>query len=197
MNSIQIQVKQPISSSRQNGAALITSLVILLILTVLGITGMGTTSMEERMTGNMRDQLISFQAAEAGLSDGERHVNTWLVGASPIPDSSGTNGVYTIDSLLAPTTAYDDYADGAFADAVIWNNATAYGATTGVAAVAEVATPPLYILEHIQTIAQTASADDARHPTGNSFAFYRVTTRGSGLSPNAITLLQSTIAHRY
>lgn len=189
-------IKQPFL---QQGAALITSLVILLILTVLGITAMGTTSMEELMTGNLRDQIISFQAAESGLSDGEREVDTWLVGAAPIADAAASNGVYLKDALMI-STGYD-YAGGAFDDAVFWANAKPYGSITLAAPLTSdppLAAPPVYIIEEVQLIPQEADADSTRHPkAGSSVGYYKITSKGRGLSNNAITLLQTTIAHRY
>jgi type IV pilus assembly protein PilX len=54
---------------RQRGAALILSMVILLILTILGISAMGTASLEEKMSGNTQEATRAFQAAESGLND--------------------------------------------------------------------------------------------------------------------------------
>lgn len=53
---------------RQRGVALVTSLVILLILTIIGIAAMRTSSLEERMAGNVQDTTYAFQAAESGLN---------------------------------------------------------------------------------------------------------------------------------
>jgi len=191
-------------ASSQQGAALITSLVILLILTVLGISAMGTTSMEELMTGNLRDQMISFQAAEDAITDGEREVDTWLVSGAPIANLTGSNGVYLKDALLDPNTTYQSYAEAAFDDAAIWNNATPYGLITLVPPLTaslpgqSLAAQPVYIIEEVQLIPQEADADSARHPgSGSSVAYYKITAKGRGLSNNAVTLLQTTIAHRY
>ncbi|KDE39704.1 Type IV fimbrial biogenesis protein PilX [Nitrincola lacisaponensis] len=59
---------------KQAGSALIVSLLFLLILTILGVAGIQTTSMQERMSGNMRDRNMAFQAAEAALRGGEDFV---------------------------------------------------------------------------------------------------------------------------
>jgi hypothetical protein len=57
-----------IAASRyQRGTALIMSMVILLILTLLGITAMGTASLEEKMSGNTQEITRAFEAAESGL----------------------------------------------------------------------------------------------------------------------------------
>lgn len=55
-------------SGFQRGTALIMSMVILMILTILGITAMGTASLEEKMSGNTQEATRAFQAAESGLN---------------------------------------------------------------------------------------------------------------------------------
>lgn len=60
---------------RQTGSALIIGLTIMLLMLILGTAGMRTTIMEERMAGNSRDYNNAFQAAEAGLLDGEQDIN--------------------------------------------------------------------------------------------------------------------------
>lgn len=52
----------------QRGATLITAMVLLLILTLLGVTALNTTTLEERMAANTQEQMRAFQAAESGLS---------------------------------------------------------------------------------------------------------------------------------
>lgn len=53
---------------RQHGAVLITSLVLLLIMTLLGLTTMSTSSTEERMASNNQEMNRAFHAADAGLA---------------------------------------------------------------------------------------------------------------------------------
>jgi Tfp pilus assembly protein PilX len=60
--------------ARQSGAALITSLIFLTILTILGMSTLGTALLESRMAGNSRDRNLAFQAAEMGLRDAERYI---------------------------------------------------------------------------------------------------------------------------
>ena len=52
----------------QRGMALVMALVILLILTILGITAMTTSSLEEKMSGNTQEQTRALQTAESGVS---------------------------------------------------------------------------------------------------------------------------------
>jgi hypothetical protein len=55
-------------SLRQRGTVLVISLVILLILTILGISAMGTSSLEEKMSGNIQESTHAFESAESGLN---------------------------------------------------------------------------------------------------------------------------------
>ena len=54
--------------SRQRGAALVVALVLLMILTVLGISGMTTATLQLTMAGNAQFHQQAFQAAETGLA---------------------------------------------------------------------------------------------------------------------------------
>ncbi|MBN8443118.1 MAG: hypothetical protein J0M28_15675 [Thauera sp.] len=55
----------------QRGSALIMGLIMLLVITMIGLTAMQTTTQQERMAGNLRDRNIAFQAAETALRRGE------------------------------------------------------------------------------------------------------------------------------
>jgi type IV pilus assembly protein PilX len=54
-------------AARQEGAALITALVMLVILTLLGLSSISTSTMEERMAANAQEINRAFQAASTGL----------------------------------------------------------------------------------------------------------------------------------
>ena len=57
---------------RQDGAALIVSLLLLAIVMLLSTAGWQMGTQEERMVGQQRDRAIAFEAAEATLRDAER-----------------------------------------------------------------------------------------------------------------------------
>jgi type IV pilus assembly protein PilX len=61
-------------AARQSGAILIIALVMLLLLTIIGVTSMSTTTLEEKMAGNMHEYHLAFQAAEAALREGEKYL---------------------------------------------------------------------------------------------------------------------------
>lgn len=78
----------------QQGSVLIVSLILLLLMTMVGITGMNMTSLEERMSGNYRDHEMAFQAAEAALVDAENFIESTELTLADFytnPACSGTN----------------------------------------------------------------------------------------------------------
>jgi type IV pilus assembly protein PilX len=60
----------------QTGVVLVVSLIILLLLTIIGLSAMQTTALEERMAGNLRDKDLAFQVAESALRAAELSVQT-------------------------------------------------------------------------------------------------------------------------
>ena len=57
-------VKTPTS---QSGAVLFTALALMVMTTLLAVTMMGNTSMDEKMAQNSQDKNRAFQAAETGI----------------------------------------------------------------------------------------------------------------------------------
>ncbi len=62
---------------RQRGAALVMGMLILALITLLGMTSLGTSVMEQRMAANARDRIRAFQAAEAALRACEGRVSSF------------------------------------------------------------------------------------------------------------------------
>lgn len=63
----------------------------MLVLTVIGVASVGTSTLQERMTNNTREQNLAFLAAEAAIRDGE----AWLTslkgtGEPPVPTNDCT-----------------------------------------------------------------------------------------------------------
>jgi hypothetical protein len=54
---------------RQQGAALVIGLILLVVLTILAVSGVFTSTMELRMVRNTQSQEHAFQAAEVAVED--------------------------------------------------------------------------------------------------------------------------------
>ena len=97
--------------NKQHGAALVVGLILLVIITVLAISGMNTATTELAMARNDQNYENAFQAAETGLEFalGQGQFNT-LAGA-PIVQTINTHDqvstqVVFEDSTLVPDKAF-------------------------------------------------------------------------------------------
>jgi type IV pilus assembly protein PilX len=52
---------------KQEGAALVVSLIILLVMTLIGVSSMSTSLLQEKMASNAQSSNITFQAAESAV----------------------------------------------------------------------------------------------------------------------------------
>ena len=163
----------------QSGAVLIISLIMLLLLTIIGTTAMQSTSLEEKMAGNIRDKSLAFQAAESALKAAEASLNTPPLAATFMNDGS-TGGFYT-----DPTT---DSSTIATASAILTDSfwTTKPKITSTVTGLGNGIATPVYIIQLMGT------ADCPGAATGTlGCNNYRITARATGGSTNSVVILQS------
>ena len=55
------------SQHSQRGVVLVVSLILLLVVTLLAVSSMQGTSLEEKMAGNTRDRNLAFQTTESAI----------------------------------------------------------------------------------------------------------------------------------
>ncbi len=82
------------SRYKQQGSVLIISLVLLLVLTILGISSMDNTIMEEKMAGNLYQSNVAFQNAEMALRFAEADIMSLSKTTKIIGSNCGANGVW-------------------------------------------------------------------------------------------------------
>lgn len=82
-----------LDTSHQRGAVLFIGLIMLLLLTLIGMTSMQVTLLEERMAGNFRIQHQAFEAGEGLLKTKRGDLNTDANNSGPLyysPDATLT-----------------------------------------------------------------------------------------------------------
>jgi type IV pilus assembly protein PilX len=162
----------------QSGVVLIVSLVMLLLLTLIGTSGMQTTIMEEKMASNMRDNNLAFQAAESALRAAEVTLVPVAPAVMPTFTDDGTGGFYS------ETTAVD-LSDAELNTASFWTSNPV--ATSTVTDLGYHVATPIYIIEKLSATCYKASCPD---PSDLSTP-YRITVRATGGTSNSVVLLQS------
>ncbi len=164
----------------QSGAALMVSLMILLVLTLIGVTSMSSTILEEKMAGGVRNQNLAFQSAEAALRDGE----TWIGAQNPVPAAVALCG-----SPPCQLVVLDSLGDLMVQNDAWWSsNAREYGAT-GSQEVNGVSADPRYVVEE-RAFQNTGGLDVGISPPQGRL-YYRLTARGTGGTTTTEIILQS------
>jgi type IV pilus assembly protein PilX len=97
---------------KQDGAALVVGLVLLVVITVLAISGMNTATTELAMARNDQSYENAFQAAESGLENAlsqgafNTQANTNITTYNNSPNDSVTTVIVFEDSTLVPDRAF-------------------------------------------------------------------------------------------
>jgi len=86
---------------KQKGAALIISLIVLLVLTLIGVAGMNTSVMQERMAVNSQNSNRAFQAAESTVSalTNQLYANDLTLLRESMQGATGLSSVVNVTTL--------------------------------------------------------------------------------------------------
>jgi type IV pilus assembly protein PilX len=165
------------------GVVLVISLILLVVMTLFGLTAVKLVSSEERMVGNTFDRTLAFQAAEAQLRLAERQIEDVK---QPSPAAlvacalAGTPA--TLMTCGAPAaTATPRWLDTSFAS---WTAGTAVGS-------GNLAITPDYFVEYL---GNTYSCGFDPVASAKTCKRYRVTVRAAPGTGRAAVVLQSIYA---
>ncbi len=166
------------TDKRQNGFTLIMSMVILIILTMLGLSSIQGTQTEIAMAGNMRDADIAFQSAELGLISAESVLGSTI----SKNDFDDTNGLYAENTL-----------DPDYFKADSWGSDNSQ---TSSATLANVYTNPKFIIKYLgdrsqNEVAKVNIGGYGTQQPGFTVSNFRTTSRGFGQSDRSARMLQS------
>ena len=175
---------------REHGYALFLSLVMLMIITVLGVSSIQTTTMQERMARNARDSNLAFQSAESAIKDAETLMETF-------------NSLTPFNAANANSNGF--YYEGAYNVASNWSTVVwsdpAGDYITAPTNIDGVAQQSKYIIEHVKTVVADAdrlNLDNIGQDTGSGRAqIFRVTVYGTGGTDTAHVMIQSTYGKRF
>ena len=172
----------PTTNAPQEGFVLIVGLVILGLLTMLALSSMRDTTMQEKMAGASRDSGLAFQAAESALRDAENCI-------------TGTTAGCAFDA--ATNDAHFNQDDAAFPDhntlfnATTWNTINPPGDATDLEGIPSKAKGDAedganYIIRQASTISSGAGGAEiglggyGDSAATESQAIYEITARGAG-----------------
>ena len=176
---------------KQRGAVLVTSMLLLLVLTIIGVTAMQMSRMQERMTGNTRDRNLAFQAAEGAARAGEAVIRQQVL--KPVSCSASPCQVWQQPPIAgAPLAAPNPNGRVDLQSGNWWRDANV---VTTVAALAPgLNEAPAYAIEELAYVRTDGGVvlgeEDGRD-------FYRITGRSTGGSGLAEVIVQTTFTRKF
>lgn len=190
---------------RQTGAVLIISLIMLLAITLIGVTSSNVTSLQEKMAANSKDVNLAFQAAEAALREAETVIATRPIEFASMRKLAATDagqgklGYYSLlnDDETSTTGATVKSPLPAYYSTVDWSGTKVikYSGTKPVGSIQE----PVYIIEEIKSEPLKNSSEDdtleggaVQTTSGRTTIWMRITAHGWGSNANSVVTLQST-----
>ena len=167
---------------RMNGATLAVSLLLLFVITLLGISTIQTTQMQEKMSANLQDKERSFMAAESALAAGEN----WL---------------QSLDTEPAVTTLCQTYpcVQDRYVNVNLEEQDSTWWQTRSAAYpgnLSHISTPPRYIIEYLQFVPDSPVIGTNKQNIAGVH-YYQVTARGTGSSDEAVSVLQTSVSRRF
>ena len=170
----------PNNLSKQNGVVMFVALILLLILSLLGVTAARMQTVEERMAFNDGNRQVAQQAAEAALRSAETRLITGLYDFA-----SGGPGLY--EPILATGSPLTN---------LNWSIAANVAPYAGpmLADLPPAARTPKIVLEDITPVAiagNDISVQSLNSP--NPVTVVRVTVQGTGADATSTTTLQSIV----
>lgn len=186
-----------ISIYHQQGALLIITLIMLVIISMLGMSTMGTTGLEMQMANNSRDKQASFEAAEYTLSWVENDIQTTSFTNANLTNSSC--GSICFDSTCTGGYCFrggdadawnqcelDDSDPDPYTEEAIWNDSSYHRTLT----IPNTTITAKYIIEFR---CYTALDPTLEMDVTNFTRVFRISAYTVGEGGRARTMLRSTI----
>ncbi len=177
---------------RQRGAVLLVALIFVILVALLALTAMGTSVLQERMTGGVRNAQLAMMGAESALRGGE----SWLTDLS-FDAAAGQDLPPCVAASVGTCVRRPDQGGLLGADAQQFRSSRAWQAApagsvaypytlTGLlndAETASLATPPVFMVEDLgadtpPSIGRQWGVIDPENI--RAYRFYRITARSQG-----------------
>lgn len=182
--------------STQSGAVLVVALVMLLILTLIGVSGMSSVTLEEKMVSNMQNANKSFQGAEAALNECETFLREQATVV--LHQASKTSSLSDLQNKTHRVITANSFPVGWWQDQDFWN---AYGNASVIDSIARtdampdgVSSAPLCFTEYIGNGTSSMDSDTSLYPGANSAdakLVYRVTASSFGADTKSQSIVES------
>jgi type IV pilus assembly protein PilX len=180
----------------EHGAVLVVALVMVLVLTLIGVSGRGSVTRDEKMVSNMQNATKSFQGAEAALNECENFLRTRQV--VNLVQVDAVDDIADLQAQNGRVIAIGSFPAGWWEDTVFW---AAAGTPSVIASIARtddnpdgVVGQPRCFTEYIGNGTSSMDSDASLYPganSPNSKLVYRVTAFSFGADTKSQSVVES------
>lgn len=183
-----MRIGQP---ARQRGVVLVVALIFMVVLTILGLSASGTSSIETLMAASFRDRDRAFAAAEVALRDAEIRISGyWTFPAKPVnpygfPDESSSTSCVS-GGLCSPSATQPVHSSDFFGAAEPGSVSADFSWNTEDSRTPDIdglANQPRHLIERVCRIVPGDSATKCQF-------VYRVTAQATGAKGTTRVTLQ-------
>lgn len=187
---------KPIQHSLQHarGATLVVALIILLVMTIVGVSTMESSTLQERMAANSRQQSLAQNAAETALRTAESWMRANVDSSQDvITFFNGADGLYS--ALPRPGSVSARPLLVSLDDSAAW---AGVGVEVDSLSDSVIKQDPKYVIEFVGRGALLPTANIATQLNSGANAgnndpyFFRITAIGWGKDTKIYTVLEST-----
>jgi len=172
---------------RNRGAVLVVALILLLVLTLIGITAARLQTAQEGMARNDDNHQLALQSAEAALRDGQAIINLH----GPGDFLTDTGGLYNLSQELQNTSS-------SIADTINWSSPGSASMQYSGASLSNAPPSPQpaqIVIESMPPVAVPGSPlNGAGYGTNPQWQVYRVTAHAWGGDSSSNVTLQTIIS---
>ena len=190
--------------NKQHGAALVVCLIVLLVMSIIGVTSVSNSTIQQRMAFNLQQQQLAENAAEHALRAAETYISNSIESQADLQAfwQDGNRGSNFFMLVLEGAQQDDPSLIWDFSDVSLWNSGSGIAAPGLAADVTS--QDPRYVIEYVgwskEPILISGGTGNTRQigvpsQQNRSLNFrykFRITAIGWGVDPNAYSILQST-----
>lgn len=172
---------QKIDPNKESGAVLILGLVMVLLISIIALSAIRSSNLQEAMAGNMRDRNMAFQAAESGLVSGEILVDVRKAVSAPI--------------CMGKDTCYLRYVQPPQNSVIYFDNQQLIAAARQAdLELVGIESAPYFMIEELTAFMPQDGGEISKSPASefSTLVPYRVTALGTGLGSGSSVILQTT-----
>ncbi|WP_348765403.1 PilX N-terminal domain-containing pilus assembly protein [uncultured Salinisphaera sp.] len=186
----------------ENGFVLVTSLIFLVVITLLAVSAISSSTLQERMASNLREKSQARQAADAALRAAELRLSPAVTPdlqtrACSFDANSGNNDSANNPNTLVVCQArvFDGNSGADYFDPAIWDSGSAAIQTYSPPAAAGGSSTPAptvrYVIEDVEDCENSVNPERCAGADGDGSIRYRITAFARGANPAAIAVTQS------